>query len=156
MPSQHQQPSSGDEDPSNASSASRKSANDTTPGIHRQTDRIEETGEEEVGDDDVEAGAGIGASGEDRKSEAGGPMRRKRPLFRSKFAKSAQAVTKNNVWRDFLLFFSQRRAAFFTYLRIFFLLEVPAVAVAFVLFYVLGEPSTTYFSRRTALANRSI
>ena len=67
-------------------------------------------------------------------------MRRKPPLFRSKFAKSTQVVTKNNLCRDFLLFFSQRRSAFFTYLRILFFLEIPAVAAAFVLFYALGEP----------------
>jgi hypothetical protein len=97
-------------------------------------DRIEETGEEEVGDDDVEAGA----SGEGGKSEAGGSMRKKQPRFRSKFTMS-QVVAKNNLCRDFRLFLSQRRATFFTYLRILFLLEVPAVAVAFILFYALGE-----------------
>ena len=142
--SQHQQPAIGDDDPSNGS---RKSATETTPGYHHKTDsniasdicdRIEETGEEDVGDDDVEVGAGTGASGGGGKSEAD-LMQRKRPRSRSKFTKSAQVVTKNNLFRDFRIFLSQRRASFFTYLRILFLLEIPAVAVAFLLFYASGK-----------------
>lgn len=135
-------PSTADDDPS-SSSASQKSATGIPGSVqvhHQKTDsgkvsescdRIEETGEDEGDgdDDDVEAGGLYHVANAEGGNGGGGDS--------STIKDSSE--TKDNLRSDFRKFMNQRRPAVYKYIRFFVILELPALALSFILFYAVGE-----------------
>jgi hypothetical protein len=108
---------------------------------HKKTDAV--GSDNQHPDDDVECGTAM------HDNKTSGRTSHSDDMSRRKSWKLLPQVLNTTAIRDFHVFVSQRRSDFVNYVRFLFLVGVPALGAAFILFYVAG---TSRYSCRFACA----